>query len=236
MPRRLVLDNLKAAVTKADWFDPELNPKVRSFGEHYGTVFLPTRPYTPRHKGKVERGVDYVQENALRGRTFASLEEQNRFLRDWEQTVADTRVHGTTRRQVGKHFAEVERAALLPLPLEPFPSFREARRTVHRDGHVEVEHAYYSVPPEYLGRRVWVRWDARLVRIFNDRMEQIAVHVRQEPGRFSTQPAHIAAEKISGVERGAAWQLARVRRLGPHSARWAEARGRRRGASRRSAS
>jgi transposase len=222
VPSRVVLDNLKAAVKKADWFDPEINPKVRSFGEHYGTVFLPTRPYTPRHKGKVERGVDYVQENALRGRSFASLEEQNRFLHDWERTVADTRVHGTTRRHVGKHFEDVERAALLPLPLESFPSFREAHRTVHRDGHVEVEHAYYSVPPEYLARQVWVRWDARMVRIFNDRMESIEVHIKQEPGRFSTKSSHIAAEKISGVERGAAWHLARVRRLGPNSTRWAE--------------
>src|SRR5512142_945157 len=222
VPRRLVLDNLKAAVTKADWFDPELNPKVRSFGEHYGTVFLPTRPYTPRHKGKVERGVDYVQENALRGRSFPSLEEQNRFLRDWGATTADTRMHGTTRRHVGKHFLEVERAALLPLPADPFPSFREARRAVHRDGHVEVDHAYYSVPPEYLARRVWVRWDARMVRVFNDRMEPVAVHVRREPGRFSTQPVHVASEKVSGVERGAAWQLARVRRLGPQSTQWAE--------------
>jgi transposase len=222
VPRRLILDNLKAAVKKADWFDPEINPKVRSFGEHYATVFPPTRPYTPRHKGKVERGVDYVQENALRGRSFAALEEQNRFLLDWELTVADTRVHGTTRRHVGNHFLEIERAALLPLPLEPFPSFREARRTVHRDGHVEVDRAYYSVPPEYLARGVWVRWDARLVRIFNDRMEPLEVHVKQGPGRFSTKGSHIAAEKISGVERGAAWQLARVRRIGPESARWAE--------------
>lgn len=222
VPRRLVLDNLKAAVQKADWFDPEINPKVRSFGEHYGTVFLPTRPYTPRHKGKVERGVDYVQENALRGRSFESLEGQNRFLRDWELSVADTRVHGTTRRHVGKHFAEAERVALLPLPADPFPSFREARRAVHRDGHVAVDHTYYSVPPEYLARRVWVRWDARMVRVFNDRMEQVAVHVRREPGRFSTQSPHIAPEKISGVERGAAWQLERARRLGPQSARWAE--------------
>jgi len=203
VPRRLLLDNLRAAVKTADRFDPEINPKVRSFGEHYGTVFLPTRPYTPRHKGKVERGVDYVQENALKGRSFPSLEEQNRFLRDWELAVADTRVHGTTRRHVGKHFAEVERAALLLLPADPFPTFREARRSVHRDGHVEVEHAYYSVPPEYLARRVWVRWDARMVRVFNDRMEQVAVHARHEPGRFSTQSVHIASEKISGVERGA---------------------------------
>jgi transposase len=155
VPRCLVLDNLRAAVKKADWFEPELNPKVQSFAEHYGLVFWPTRPYTPRHKGKVEKGVDYVQDNALKGRRFTSLQEENRFLLDWELTVADTRIHGTTRRQVGKHFTDVERGALLPLPLEPFPSFHEGRRTVHRDGHVEVERAYYAVPPEYLAREVW---------------------------------------------------------------------------------
>jgi hypothetical protein len=222
-PQRLVLDNLRAAVSKADWYDPDLNPKVRAFGQHYGVVLLPTRPYTPRHKGKVERGVDYVQENALKGRRFAGLDEQNRFLLDWERTVADTRIHGTTRRQVGAHFLTTERPALQRLPAQRFPNFREARRVVHRDGHVEVERAYYSVPPEYLGRQVWARWDGRLVRVFNDRLEQIAVHVRHEPGRFSTQSQHICGPKISGVERGAAWLLGQVRRLGPHSLRWAEA-------------
>jgi transposase len=223
-PRRLVLDNLKAAVKKADWFDPELNPKVRSFGEHYGCIFWPTRPRTPRHKGKVEKGVDYAQDNALKGRRFTSLEEQNAFLLNWELTVADTRIHGTTRRQVGNHFAAVERAALVPLPLTPFPSFHECRRTVHRDGHVEVDRAYYAVPPEYLARQVWVRWDGRLVRIYNDRMEQIALHPKQEPGRFSTPQQFISSKKISGVERGAAWLLARVTsRIGPRSTTWAEA-------------
>jgi transposase len=223
-PRRLILDNLRAAVKKADWYDPELNPKVRSFGEHYGSVFLPTRPYMPRHKGKVENGVGYVQDNALKGRVFSSLEEQNGFLREWELTVADTRIHGTTRLQVGKHFADAERSSLLPLPLESFPSYREARRIVHRDGHIEVERAYYAVPPEYLAREVWVRWDGRMVRIFNERMQQIAVHTRQEPGRFSTPSQYIAAEKITGVERGTAWLLGRVaNRLGPQSTAWAQA-------------
>jgi transposase len=223
VPQRLVLDNLKAAVTKADWFDPEINPKVRSFGQHYGIALLPTKPYTPRHKGKIERGVDYVQENALKGRVFASFDEHNRFLLDWEQTIADTRIHGTTRRQVSTLFREVERAVLQRLPLERFPCFHEGRRVVHRDGHVEVERAYYSVPPEYLARSVWVRWDGRLVRIFNQRLEQIALHPKHEPGRFSTQPQHLANRKISGVERGAAWLLGKVRCLGPHSSRWAEA-------------
>jgi transposase len=223
VPQRLVLDNLRAAVTKADWYDPDLNPKVRSFAQHYGVALLPTRPYTPRHKGKIERGIDYVQENALKGRSFASLDEQNHFLLDWERTVADTRLHGTTRRQVGAHFADGERAALQPLPLERFPCFQEGQRVVHRDGHVEIDRAYYSVPPEYLARPVWARWDGRLVRVFNDRLEQIALHVRHEPGRFSTQSQHVAGPKISGVERGAAWLLGQVRRLGPHSSRWAEA-------------
>jgi transposase len=219
----VVIDNLKAAVTKADWFDPELNPKVIAFCQHYNTVMLPTKPYTPRHKGKVERGIDYVQENALKGRTFANLEEQNRFLLEWERTIADTRIHGTTRRQVAAVFSTVEKPALLPLPAERFPNFREAERKVHRDGHVEVERAYYSVPPEYLGRTVWVRWDGRLVRVFNARFELIATHVRHLPGSFSTQDTHLHDAKISRVERGAQQMLARADQLGPNVGQWAQA-------------
>jgi hypothetical protein len=94
---------------------------------------------------------------------------------------------------------------------------------VNRDGHVEVAKAYYSAPPEYLGREVWARWDARLVRIFNHRFELITVHARHERGRFSTHPAHIVREKISGIERGASFLLNKVRVVGPHTERWAEA-------------
>jgi hypothetical protein len=159
----------------------------------------------------------------LKGHTFTSLEAQNQHLLAWEQGVADTRLHGTTRQQVGKLFREVERACLQPLPLQRFPFFHESERMVHRDGHVEVAKAYYSVPPEYLSRRVWVRWDGQIVRIFNQRLEQIALHVQQEPGRFSTHDQHLAAAKISGVERGAAWLLTKVGRIGPQARQWAQA-------------
>jgi transposase len=223
VPKTLVIDNLKAAVTKADWFDPELNPKIQSFSEHYGTVILPTKVRTPRHKGKIERGIGYVQDNALKGHEFTSLEHQNRHLLDWEVRVADTRIHGTTQRQVRKVFEEVERPALLPMPRERFPCFTEARRKVHRDAHVEVVRAYYSVPPEYVGRVVWARWDTHTVRVFNLHMEQIALHVRRERGHFSTNPLHLASEKISSVEQGAAYWLTQAARIGPHSRRWAEA-------------
>jgi transposase len=222
-PKTLVVDNLKAAVIKADWFDPELNPKIQSFCDHYRTVILPTKPRMPRHKGKIEAGVKYVQSNGLKGRSFSSLEEQNAFLREWETSVADTRIHGTTRKQVGKVFSDVERETLLPLPVERFPFFHEAQRSVHRDGHVEVDKAYYSVPPEYLGRHVWVRWDGRAVRIFDRRMQQVAMHIKREPGRFSTDPRHIASQKVNSVERGAAWLLNKVGVIGSHTQQWAEA-------------
>ena len=117
---------------------------------------------------------------------------------------------------------EAERPALSPLPASLFPSFTEARRKVHRDGHVEFERAYYSVPPEYLAREVWVRGESRVIRILNHRQEVIAAYVRTEPGRFATIDAHIHAHKRSGVERGAQYWLDRCRRIGPHTAAWAE--------------
>ena len=222
MTRTVVIDNLRAAVKQPDWYDPELNPRLEAFCQHYGIVILPTKSYTPRHKGKIERGIGYVKNNGLKGREFASLVEQNQYLREWEKGVADTRIHGTTRQHVGKVFELVERPALLPLAAERLPFFHEDLRTVHRDGHVAVAQAYYSVPPEYVGRQVWARWDAHLVKIFNHRRMQIAVHVRQEPGRFATAAAHVPKLKTSAVEKGASWLLEQTSRLGPQVGQWAE--------------
>lgn len=221
VPKTLVPDNLKAAVLRADWYDPDVNPKLQSFCEHYGTVLLPTKPRMARHKGKVERGVGYVQDNALKGRVFKSLEEQNDYLLEWETTTADTRIHGTTRKQVAKVFQEHERDALQPLPRDRFPCFQEAQRKVSRDGHVAVAKSYYSVPPEYLGHTVWVRWDLRLVRIFDDQMQLISTHAARPEGAFSTHPEHLASEKISGVEQGMDWLLDKTEFIGPKTHSWA---------------
>ncbi|MGO9598372.1 MAG: IS21 family transposase [Isosphaeraceae bacterium] len=223
VPKRLVIDNLKAAVARGDWYDPEVHPKLQSFARHYGTVFLPTKPYMPRHKGKIESGVKYVKRNALRGRVFQSLAEENEFLFNWETQVADQRIHGTTKQQVEKLFEQAERRELLPLPRERFPFFHEAHRAVHRDGYLEVDKAYYSVPPEYVGHRLWVRWDSRLVRIFNYRWEQLVVHAKAEPGRFRTAPEHIPQEKVSAVERGTDALLRQIAAIGPNTRQWAEA-------------
>jgi transposase len=84
VPKTLVIDNLRAAVTRTDWYDPELNAKVAEFCRHYNTAMLPTRPARPQHKGKIEAGVKFAQNNALKGRSFNSLAEQNLFLAEWE--------------------------------------------------------------------------------------------------------------------------------------------------------
>lgn len=223
VPLQVVIDNLKAGVIQADWFDPEINPKLADFARHYATLILPTKPGMPRHKGKVENGVGYVQDNALKGRKFPSLGEQNQFLEQWERSVADTRIHGTVREQVLKRFLSVERPALQPLPAGLFPSFVEGKRSVHRDGYVEFEKAYYSAPPEFVGRELWVRADARVVRLFTLKREQIAVHARSEPGRFATAPEHIHPHKRAMIERGADNLLGRCRLLGPACGEWAEA-------------
>ena len=184
VPLMLNLDNLKAAVLKADWFDPELNPKLADFCRHYRINVVPCRPRTPQHKGKVERGVAYVCGNALKGKKFNALAEENFHLAWWESNIADQRIHGTTCKQVAASF-ELERPYLQPLPVSLFPCYQEARRNVHRDSYVEVQRSFYEAPPEYIGRQVWVRWDGRCVQIFNDRMEQLQIHTRIEPGKFS---------------------------------------------------
>jgi transposase len=213
------LDNLKAAVLRFDFADPELNPKLRDFARHYGTVVLPCLPKTPEHKGKVENSVAYVKGNALAGRTFDSLAAENHCLAHWEKTVADVRIHGTTKRQVAQLFAE-EQKHLKPLPASLFPLFQEAPRSVHRDSYVEVAKAYYAVPPEYIGQEVWVRWDSREVRIYNARWEQIQLHTRLAPGQFS---------KVLGIGGGHGtlqanldYWLRRASELGGDCAQWAQ--------------
>jgi transposase len=224
--RAINLDNLKAAVLKFDFADPELNPKLVAFAQHYGVIIIPCRPRTPEHKGKVESSVKYVKNNALAGHSFDCLLAQNKHLANWERTVADQRIHGTTRRQIAQLFAQ-EQKHLLPLPASLFPAFQEAPRTVHRDSYVEVAKSYYAVPPEYIGQQVWVRWDSREVRIFNGRWEQLCLHRRLEPGQFS---------KVLGIGGGIGtlqanldYWLKRASNLGSDCQRWSQALAQQRG-------
>src|SRR6266850_1861546 len=181
-PRIVVLDNLKEGVVAPDIYDPAINPLYRDVLEHYGVVALPCRVADPDRKGKVESGVGHAQKTPLKGLRFESPEAAQTYLDQWETRWADTRIHGTTKRQVAVMFAE-EKPALLPLPVEPFRYYQYGERTVHLDGCVEVEAAYYGAPPGWIGRHVQVQWDLRQVRLMNPETGQLLrEHLRQVRG------------------------------------------------------
>ena len=171
------LDNLREGVGDPDIYDPVLNPLYAAVLKHYGVVALPCRPYAPDLKGKVESAVGHTQRTALLGRTFESIEEQNAFLQHWNERWAMTRIHGTTKRQVRVMFEE-ERPFLRPLPPTRFEYYRIFQRRVHLDSHIEVNGAYYSVPPRYVGATVMVHAGRLWLRVLDPvRQECIREHI-----------------------------------------------------------
>jgi transposase len=180
--RVVVLDNLKEGVLTPDIYDPALNPLYRDVLAHYGVVALPCRVGDPDRKGKVESGIGHTQKTPLKGMRFETLDEAQAYLDRWDARWADTRIHGTTKRQVAAMFAD-EQPALGPLPLEPFRYYRFGVRTVHLDGCVEVDAAYYSAPPGWIGRRVDVQWNDLHVRLLDPKTGQLLrEHVRAPRG------------------------------------------------------
>jgi len=210
--RVVVLDNLREGVLIPDVYDPTLNPLYRDLLAHYGAVAMPCRIQDPNRKGKVEAGIGHTQRTPLKGLRFESLEEAQTYLDRWEARWADTRIHGTTKRQVAAMFAE-EKPALLPLPIEPFRFYQYGQRTVHLDGCVEVEAAYYGAPPGWIGRLVNVQWDDLYVRLLDPRTGQLLrEHVRQKRGRYRVKNEDYPRRTPLGTLQ----LLARAERAGPH--------------------
>ncbi len=115
-----------------------------------------------------------------------------------------------------------------PCPPSLFPCFEEAPTPCIRTATSNCKRTV-SVPPEYVGRQVWVRWEAKLVRVFNHRHEQVAVHVRTEPGKFATDPQHLHSPYRRVVQQSLDYLLDRARSIGKHTGSWAEAMTRQRG-------
>jgi transposase len=211
-PRLLILDNLGEGVLRPDIYDPATNPLYADLLAHYGATALPCRVRDPDRKGKVERAVGHAKQTPLKGLRFESLEQAQAYLDRWEERWADTRIHGTTKRQVAAMFAE-EKPALLPLPLEPFRFYQFGERTVNLDGCAEVDAAYYSAPPGWIGRRVKVQWDQHIVRILDPRTGQLLrEHLHQQRGLHRIPPEDAPAHALPSTVR----LLARCETAGPH--------------------
>ncbi len=201
VPKRIVPDNLKAAVIQALIYDPVLGEAYRRMAQHYGFVISPTRPHTPEHKGKVENGVHYLQRNFMAGQEFADGRVANRRLVVWVRDVAGTRIHGTTRQAPLRLFYEHEQAALLPLPTDPFSLLEIKPVKLHRDCHVVIAGSYYSAPYRLVGQVLDAYIGERVVQLFHGQ-ELVATHERAlQPGQWLTRLDHYPPEKAAYLER-----------------------------------
>jgi transposase len=211
-PKTVVLDNLKEGVLAPDFYDPTLNPLYRDMLAHYGVVALPARVRHPNRKGKVESSVGYAQKTPLRGQRFESLEEAQRYLDQWTDRWADTRIHGTTKQQVAAMFAE-EKPSLQILPVESFRYYQHGTRAVHVDGTVEVNRAYYAAPAAWIGRDIHVRWDGRFVRILDPKTGALLrEYLRERAGRYRVDPRDRSPKTPKSIEQ----LLNRARHAGKH--------------------
>jgi transposase len=194
--RVLIPDNLAPVVAKADRLEPAFNEAFVEYAQSRGFVIDPARVRTPTDKPRVERTVQFVRNNFFAGESFVNIDDAQRRVEHWCRTRAGLRTHGTTQCRPAELFALEEQPALIDAPTTAYdvPVYVTAR--VHRDHHIEVAKALYSIPGNLIGARVHVRADRELVRVWH-RGQLVKVHPRTGPGGRVTDAADLPAEKTT---------------------------------------
>lgn len=216
VPELVVPDNLKAGVTSACYYEPDVNPTYQELARHYGTVILPARVRKPRDKSKVENGVQQVERwvlAPLRNRTFFSLADLNAACREQLDLLNNRPGQGlpASRREL---FDTLDRVALRPLPAQPYELALWKKARVHMDYHVQVDSHFYSVPYRFVRAEVEVRLTATILELFY-RGERVASHVRSNRKyAYTTASEHMPAGHRAYAERDTERLLQRARRIG----------------------
>jgi len=225
VPERIVPDNLKAAILKACWEEPQAQTSYRECAEHYGFRIAPCRPRTPEHKGKVEQGgVHYVKRNFLGGREPTSLPQANRDVQRWCKETAGQRIHGTVKEKPLERFENIEKSRLKSLPATPYDLTIWKQAKLHRDCYVVFEGSYYSAPFRLVGQQLKICAGTRLVRLYNAKYELVATHERAaRAGERRTHPDHLPPEKLPGLMLDRETCLDEARAIGVSTAQVIEA-------------
>jgi hypothetical protein len=192
----VIPDNTSAIVDRADPLCPHLNRAFMEYAQARGFVVDPARVRTPTDKPRVERVVPFTRSSMFAGESFVDLDHAQRHAEGWCLQRAGLRTHGTTQCRPAECFALEERPRLLAAPTVPYDLPIYATAKVHRDHHIEVAKALYSIPGNLIGCRVEVRADRQLVRV-SHRGQLVKVHPRKPPGGRSTDPADLPAEKTT---------------------------------------
>ena len=190
-PRLAKIDNLKAGIVEADFYEPLAQRTYAEFASHYGFLPFPCQIKTPRQKGKVERGVGYVKENCFKAREFISVEDAKGFLSDWLKTIANVRKHGTTRKPPASVFEDVEKEALLPLPCADFIFSNSQEVSGNFDCHISYGGNYYSIPHAYIGLTLKAIEINNILKIYY-KDKEVALHTvhHDTKGRHYTEKSH----------------------------------------------
>jgi hypothetical protein len=220
--RRLIVDNLKAAVTKADRYDPLFQRTFEEYAAYRGFTIDPAPSRMPTGKPFVERQVPYVRDNLFRGETWRDRDHVQEEAVRWCLQTAGTRIHGTTRKRPLIVFENEERDQLLPLTRERYDPPTWAECTVHPDHHIQFDKALYSVPTRHLRKKVSVRGDSKLVRIYA-KGELVKTHQRQPPGGRATDHDDYPKELTSYTLRDPERLIRQAQDLGPQIGRFMEA-------------
>lgn len=192
----LIPDNLSPVVTKADAIEPRFNDTFYEYAQDRGFLIDAARVRHPKDKPRVERQVPHVRRRFFAGEEFVDLADAQRRAEQWCQEGAGMRIHGTTRCRPIEAFTANEQGLLLPAPLAPYdvPVFSTPK--VHRDHHVEVLRAIYSVPGNLIGQIIMARADHSVVKLFA-KGQLIKVHPRQAPGGRRTDAGDLPTERTT---------------------------------------
>ena len=204
----LIPDNMKPVVTNADAVNPQLSKGWLDYAQHVGFATDPARVRSPQDKPRVERAVQYVRGNFWAGECFSDLADAQARVEAWCRERAGMRIHGTTARRPLEMFTELESGCLLTVPA-PYDVPIFTRVKVHRDFHVEVARALYSVPEHLLGAYLDARADSALVTLYTTGAagagRLVKTHPRQPPGGRSTDrddlPEHKAGYALRDLSR-----------------------------------
>jgi transposase len=217
----VTVDNQRAAVDRAHWYDPDVNPSFVDFANHWGFAVIPARPYRPRDKGANESAIGVVQKQfyqEVRDRKFYSLEELNNAFREYLERLnsAVMKDWGVSRRD---RF-EGERELIKPCPKDNWEQAEWRKAKVHADCHVQVLKKFYSVPYAFVGREVRVRITSKLIEIFNEDLGSVASHARLHGKEiYATNSSHYPAEKVALTQFSVQLALREAEKVGEETLR-----------------
>lgn len=197
VPETIKIDNLKAAILEASFYEPVYQRQYLAFSKHYNFLPIPCRVAVPTDKGKVESGIKYVENNFFKGKKFANEDDLDCQLKDWIEDICNVRIHGTTKKIPRQVFEQEEKQHLKPLPIQRFKIIEYATRKVRKDCHIDFENNYYSVPYRYIDDEVELEIEDKIIKIYYQN-ESIAVHskIMHKKGQFQTNKAHYPEYKI----------------------------------------